>query len=185
MKCFEASLPGVMVVETAVHADARGQFMELWNAERYRAVGLDQTFVQDNISISERHVLRGLHFQWPQPQGKLVSVASGEIFDVAVDIRVGSPTFGRWEGFTLSSAEGTQLYIPEGFAHGFATISARAVVVYKCTTRYNPSTERVLRWNDPAFGIDWPVREPILSPRDAAAPGVAELPTTALPMFRA
>ncbi|MGH7667959.1 MAG: dTDP-4-dehydrorhamnose 3,5-epimerase [Gemmatimonadaceae bacterium] len=185
MKCFEAPLPGVIVIEPAVHADERGQFMEIWNAERYGAAGLNQPFVQDNVSVSKRDVVRGLHFQWPQPQGKLVSAVSGEIFDVAVDVRVGSPTFGQWAAFALSATNGRQLYIPEGFAHGFATMSECAVVVYKCTAVYCRSTERVLRWDDPALGVDWPVREAILSARDAAAPHLADIPTSALPTFRA
>ncbi len=181
MKVTETRLPGVVVVEPAVFRDDRGYLTEVWNQKRYDGAGLPVRFVQDNLSSSKHGVLRGLHYQWPAAQGKLVSVLHGEVFDVAVDIRLGSPTFGQWVGVTLSSENRHQIYIPEGFAHGFAVLSETALVLYKCTEFYTPSDEASLAWNDPAIGIDWPISEPILAPKDAAAPTLADLPKHRLP----
>jgi len=170
MRRIETELPGVVVIEPDVYADERGYFMESWNARRYRALGIAEEFVQDNLSYSGRGVLRGLHYQHPQGQGKLVSVLWGAVFDVAVDVRRGSPTFGRWVGYELSSANRRQLYIPEGFAHGFAVVSEGALFHYKCTAYYERSLEGSIRWDDPDLGIRWPVEQPVLSTKDANAP---------------
>ncbi len=176
MDVFDADLPGVRVIEPDVHSDDRGSFLETWNARDYGRHGIDVTFVQDNLSRSRRHVLRGLHFQNPRAQGKLISVLEGAVFDVVVDIRAQSDTFGEWEGTVLSAENARQLYVPEGFAHGFVATSDEALFHYKCTDFYHPETEGVLRWNDPALGIDWPVEDPILSERDREAPLLEDLP---------
>lgn len=168
MKIFETTLPEVKIIEPRVFEDPRGVFMETWHQARYQEYGLPVHFVQDNQSFSIYGTLRGLHFQNPQPQGKLIQVLQGEVFDVAVDIRVGSPTFGRWVGVFLSEDNRHQLYIPEGFAHGFCVTGESAVVSYKCTDFYNPRAEGGVLWNDPEIGIRWPILAPILSPRDAA-----------------
>ncbi len=178
-----ATLPDVLLFESAVFRDARGAFRELYNEERFAAAGLHETFVQDNLSRSHRHVLRGLHAQHPRSQGKLVCVLEGEVFDVSVDIRVGSPTFGRWAGYSLSSDNAHQLWIPPGFAHGFIVLSEHALFSYKCTELYTPSAELAIRWNDPAIGIDWPVPIPSLSDKDASAPLLHEYPTERLPVW--
>jgi dTDP-4-dehydrorhamnose 3,5-epimerase len=170
MNVLETKLPGVVVIEPDVYQDERGAFMEAWNARCYRQHGLDVSFVQDNVSRSRRDVLRGLHFQNPYPQGKLVSVLEGQVYDVVVDIRVSSKTFGAWLGMTLSSENARQVYVPEGFAHGFLTTSEKALFQYKCTDFYHPEAEKSLRWNDPKLGIEWPVEEPVLSEKDAQAP---------------
>lgn len=170
MKLSQLRLPGVLLFEPRVFRDERGFFMESWNEERYAAVGLDAGFVQDNVSFSHRGVLRGLHFQNPMPQGKLVSVLSGSVFDVAVDLRIDSPTFSEWVGEELSADNLHQMYVPEGFAHGFLVTSDTAVVTYKCTAPYAPEYERSVRWDDPEIGIEWPIAEPVLSAKDAAAP---------------
>ncbi len=183
MNVIETDLPGVLVVEPDVFGDPRGFFMESWNRTRYEEAGLLAEFVQDNLSFSARGVLRGLHFQNPNPQGKLVSVLQGEVFDVAVDIRVGSPTFGQWVGVSLSSDNKRQLYVPEGFAHGFVVTSDTALFSYKCTDYYNPQAEGYVLWNDRELGIDWPVDEPILSVKDRAALPLKEIPADALPRF--
>ncbi len=177
MDVFEGDLPGVRVIEPDVYADDRGAFMETWNARDYGKHGLDMTFVQDNLSRSRRHVLRGLHFQNPRPQGKLISVLRGEVYDVVVDIRADSETFGEWEGMTLSDENARQLYVPEGFAHGFVVTSDEALFHYKCTDFYHPEAEGVIRWNDPGLNVEWPVDEPILSDRDRAAPLLEEVPS--------
>lgn len=175
--------PGPVLVEPVVRADHRGYFVETWNADRYSEHGLPAAFSQDNVSHSVRGVLLGLHYQHPRPQGKLVCVMDGEIFDVAVDIRVGSPTFGRWYGAWLSSDNHRQLYVPEGFAHGFCVMSREALVSYKCTDVYRAECDRNVAWNDPAIGIDWPIGKPRLSPRDAAAPRLDEIGESDLPVF--
>ena len=185
MNLTETRLPGVVVVEPAVFRDDRGFLTEVWNQRRYDDAGLGVRFVQDNLSSSRRGVLRGLHYQWPAAQGKLVSVLHGEVFDVAVDIRAGSPTYGEWVGVTLSSENNHQIYIPPGFAHGFAVLSETALVLYKCTEPYTPSDEGSIRWDDPAIGIDWPVSDPILAPKDAAAPFLADVPADRLPTIAA
>jgi len=174
MRVTPTALPEVLMVEPTAHEDARGFFLELWQAERYGAAGIRGPFVQDNLSRSRKGVVRGLHFQEPDPQGKLISVLSGRIFDVAIDIRRGSPRFGRWIGEELSDANKRQLWVPPGFAHGFATLTEDAVVLYKCTDVYVPGHERVVRWNDPAIGIDWPWREAITSKRDRLAPDLSD-----------
>lgn len=181
MKVIETQLPGVVVVEPAVYRDDRGYLTEVWNQARYDATGLPVRFVQDNLSMSRRGVLRGLHYQWPAAQGKLVTALQGEIYDVAVDIRPDSPEYGRWVGVTLSAESGRQMYIPAGFAHGFAVLSEQALVLYKCTAPYTPSDEGSVRWDDPAIGISWPVAVPILAAKDAAAPRLAEIPADRLP----
>jgi dTDP-4-dehydrorhamnose 3,5-epimerase len=177
MDVFEGDLPGVRIIEPDVYSDDRGSFMETWNARDYGKLGLDVTFVQDNLSRSRRDVLRGLHFQNPRPQGKLNSVLKGEVYDVIVDIRSDSETFGEWEGMTLSAETARQLYVPEGFAHGFVVTSDEALFHYKCTDFYHPEAEGVIRWDDPSLGIDWPVDEPTLSDRDRTAPLLEEVPS--------
>lgn len=181
MKVLPTTLPGVVLLELDVFTDARGRFMETYRRERYEeagvAIGLE--FVQDNFSTSVRGALRGLHYQLAHPQGKLIHVPRGEVFDVAVDVRVGSPTFGRWSGTVLSADNHRQLWIPPGFAHGFLVSSDSADVAYKCTATYAPGDERSVRWDDPELAIAWPLEGgPLLSPRDAAAPLLreAELP---------
>jgi dTDP-4-dehydrorhamnose 3,5-epimerase len=175
------TLDGLVLLEPRVFADARGYFLETWNAARYRALGVGPDFVQDNLSSSTRGVVRGLHLQHPRGQGKLISVFRGEVFDVAVDVRVGSPTFGRWEGVILSAENRRQFFVPPGFAHGYAVTSDDALVAYKCTTPYDPSVELSVRWDDPALAIRWPEGAHLLSPRDAAAPRLAEIEPARLP----
>lgn len=177
-------LPGVLLIEPRIFNDHRGHFFESYHGERYHAHGLPQRFVQDNISHSKRRVLRGLHYQLGSPQGKLVMAIVGEIFDVAVDIRRGSATFGQWVGAMLSSEDHRQIYIPEGFAHGFCVLSETATVLYKCTTYYAPAEERTIRWNDPALGIAWPLTDPILSGKDGGAPILSTMPEEELPLFQ-
>ncbi len=184
MNTIESPLPGVLVLEPRVFRDDRGFLLETWKSDRYAALGLPEQFVQDNLSHSRRGVLRGLHYQHPTAQGKLLTVLHGEVFDVAVDIRAGSPTFGRWFGTTLSSENLKQLWVPEGFAHGFLVTSDQAVVLYKCTELYTPSDEGSVLWNDPEIGIEWPSSQPpVLSPKDAAAPRLRDLPPNRLPRF--
>lgn len=170
------ALPEVLLVEPQVFGDARGFFLETYSARRYAAAGIPPAFVQDNVSRSRRGVLRGLHYQEPDAQGKLVSALEGAVWDVAVDVRVGSPTFGRWAGAELSAANKQQLWVPPGFAHGFVVLSDEALFAYKCTAYYRPEYERVVRWDDPAIGIAWPeMGARTLSPKDAGAPTLAEL----------
>lgn len=181
MNVRQTELSGVLVFEPRRYPDDRGYFMEVWHQKRYADADVPETFVQDNISRSRRHVLRGLHYQHPSPQGKLITVLEGRVFDVAVDIRRGAETFGTWVGEELSAENGRQLYVPEGFAHGFVVLSETALVHYKCTAFYAPDCEHSIRWDDPTIGIDWPVEAPILSDKDAAAPTVDELAEDALP----
>lgn len=169
MRVSPTALPDVLLVQPVTHRDARGHFLETFHAERYAQAGIPGPFVQENLSFSHHGVLRGLHYQWPNPQGKLVFVLQGEIFDVAVDIRRQSPTFGRWAGVTLSADNHQQLWIPPGFAHGFCVTSAAALVTYKCTDYYAPECERAIRWDDADIGIAWPVSAPVVSGKDAAA----------------
>jgi len=178
MKFTATQLPDVVLIEPAVHRDARGFFLETFHQEKFRAAGLDLTFVQDNHSRSQRGTLRGLHAQRVHPQGKLVRVLRGQIFDVAVDLRPGSPTFGRHAWATLTDENFHQLWIPPGFAHGFCVTSEVAEVEYKCTDLYFPGDEIGVRWDDPALAIAWPVRDPILSAKDAALPTLEELRRT-------
>ncbi|MEW6663478.1 MAG: dTDP-4-dehydrorhamnose 3,5-epimerase [Bacillota bacterium] len=183
MKVIETGLPGVVIIEPRVLGDARGFFMETWQQARYAAAGLPEVFVQDNLSFSSHGTLRGLHYQHPYPQGKLVSVLQGEVFDVAVDIRVGSPTYGLWVGVTLSAENKRQLYIPPGFAHGFCVKSESALFAYKCTEFYHPEAEGGIIWNDPDIGIEWPVKAPLLSGKDGVYPRLREVPREKLPIY--
>ena len=174
MKFLPTELPGVVLVEPVVHRDARGFFLEVWRADRFAEAGIPASFVQENHSASVRGTLRGLHAQLaPRAQGKLVRVVEGEIFDVAVDVRPSSPHFGRFAVAVLSAENFRQLWIPAGFAHGFCVTSERAQVEYTCTAPYDPACEIAIAWNDPAIGISWPCGEPVLSPRDRAAPSLA------------
>jgi dTDP-4-dehydrorhamnose 3,5-epimerase len=175
VRVVATEIPGVLIVEPAVHADGRGFFLETYHADRYRSHGIPGPFVQDNHSQSSAGTLRGLHLQLPRPQGKLVRVIEGEIYDVAVDVRRGSPTFGRFVAVTLSAANFRQCYIPPGFAHGFCVVSATAQVEYKCTDLYDAASEIGIAWNDPAIGIPWPVASPLLSPRDQRHPTLAAI----------
>ncbi|MBA3892739.1 MAG: dTDP-4-dehydrorhamnose 3,5-epimerase [Gemmatimonadales bacterium] len=181
MKLIQTALPDVVAVEPEVHGDHRGFFMETWHAERFREAGLDLAFVQDNHSGSVRNTVRGLHYQIERPQGKLIRAVSGEIFDVAVDLRRSSPTYGRWVGTILSAANRLQLWIPEGFAHGYYVTSDGAEVVYKCTDFYFAEHERVLRWDDRDIGIAWPLgsHAPLVSAKDAAGLSFQALPAFA------
>ena len=181
MEVAETQLPGVLLLRPRVLRDARGSFLETWRRDRYAAAGIPDTFVQDNAAVSGHGVLRGLHYQWPEPQGKLVMVLEGEVFDVAVDLRRGSPTFGQWVGEYLSAENGHQLWVPEGFAHGYVVVSERAVFAYKCTRVYHPEFDAAIRWDDPAIGIAWPLDRPALSPRDLAAPCLADVPPERFP----
>jgi dTDP-4-dehydrorhamnose 3,5-epimerase len=169
-------LSGVLVVETSIHRDHRGHFIELYRQSRYDEAGIQRDFVQDNLSYSTANVLRGLHYQNPSAQSKLVSALFGEVWDVVVDIRQGSPTFGKWFGETLSNENGFQMWVPEGFAHGFVVLSPQAVVSYKVSTYFDSSADGSVLWNDPDIGIEWPVAEPILSDKDARAPRLKDVP---------
>lgn len=166
MKVIETPLSGLLRIEPRVFGDARGCFLETYQQSRFERTGLPTGFVQDNHSRSQRGILRGLHFQSPQPQGKLIYVVRGEIWDVAVDLRRSSATFGQWYGVTLSESNHWQLYVPEGFAHGFCVLSETADVIYKCTSYYAPEHEQTLIWNDPELKIPWPVADPLLSAKD-------------------
>lgn len=170
MKVAPTPLPGVLLVEARVFGDERGAFWESWRADRYAAAGIPGPFVQDNVSVSARGVLRGLHFQEPRPQGKLVAALAGVVWDVAVDVRPESPHFRRWFGVELRGGDGRQLWIPPGFAHGFCVLSEHAVFAYKCTEVYVPEADGGVRWDDPDLGIEWPLERPILSAKDAALP---------------
>jgi len=179
MKQLESTLPGVVLLELDVFGDHRGRFMETYRRERYLPFGIALDFVQDNYSSSQKGTLRGLHYQLTKPQGKLVWVTRGEVFDVAVDIRRGSPTFGKWFGSILSEANHRQMYVPPGFAHGFVVLSESADFLYKCTEVYDPKDERSIRWDDPDLAIQWPIEgTPTLSARDREASplGTADLP---------
>lgn len=179
----ETDLPGVLIIEPAVFKDSRGYFLETYQYEKYSADGLDARFVQDNHSHSIKGTLRGLHYQLQQPQGKLLYVIKGEIFDVAVDIRKGSPEFGKWVSAVLSGDNKRQLYVPPGFAHGFCVISEEADVIYKCTDFYAPDDEYGIIWNDPAIGIDWPEITPVLSDKDSKYKGLKEISKEKLPLY--
>jgi len=171
MKFTPQAIPDVVLIEPQVFGDHRGFFMETWRADEFAAAGIDLPFVQDNHSSSSKDILRGLHYQIKQPQGKLVRVISGEVFDVAVDIRKGSPTFGQWVGKSLSAENKRMLWVPPGFAHGFYVMSDHAEFVYKCTALYAPEHERCILWNDPDVGIKWPLvgdTMPVLSAKDKA-----------------
>lgn len=182
MKFEETSLPGVIQVTPTIFADDRGHFMETWQSSKFANHGIDAKFVQDNVTQSTRGTLRGLHYQVEQAQGKLVRVAQGEAFDVAVDLRRSSPQYGQWVGVVLSAENKRQLWLPPGFAHGFLVLSETAEFEYKCTDYYAPKFERSIRWNDPDIGIDWPLadgEQPMLSEKDAAAPLLKDAETYA------
>ncbi len=182
MKVIPTELLGVLVIEPKVFADDRGFFLETYNAARFREAGIPDAFVQDNHSRSNRNVLRGLHYQEPNPQGKLVRCSRGAMWDVAVDIRVGSPTFRRWVGLELTEENKRMLWVSPGFAHGFCALSDECDVIYKCTALYDPANDRGIAWNDPEIGIQWPISKPLLSPKDAAAPRLKE--AVVLPRYR-
>jgi len=177
-------LKGALIIQPKVFGDERGFLVEMWNQDRYSEFGVSKVFVQDNISASSRDVLRGLHFQNPNQQGKLVTVLEGEVYDVAVDIRVGSPTFGEWVGVELSGVTKKQFYIPTGFAHGFCVTSETALFGYKCTDSYNPKAEMTVLWNDPDLGIQWPSDHPNLSKKDEEGIPLAKIPEASLPKYQ-
>lgn len=181
MKIIETGIPGLVILEPVVHKDERGFFMEAWNAQRFAAAGLPGPFVQSNISRSTAGVIRGLHYQNPQPQGKLVWVLEGRIFDVAVDVRPDSPTFRQWAGVELSAENHRQLYVPEGFAHGFCVSGEAALLNYLCTSEYRSEYDAVIAWDDPDIGIRWPSVSGQLSPKDANAPRLRDIEHSSLP----
>lgn len=183
MKVTALLIPDVKLIEPQVFGDARGFFFESFNQSRYRDAGIDINLVQVNLSRSARGVLRGLHYQWPNPQGKLVSVLEGEVFDVAVDIRFGSPTFGQWVGAVLSAENKRQLWVPEGFAHGFAVTSDTALFHYGVTAPYDKAADASVRWNDARLAINWPIAAPSLSAKDAEAPFLDQIPEARLPVY--
>ncbi|GLQ48033.1 dTDP-4-dehydrorhamnose 3,5-epimerase [Dyella lipolytica] len=183
MKVIQTSLPGALVIEPQVFGDARGFFYESYNEAKYIAAGIRMHFVQSNVSRSSKGVLRGLHYQWPNPQGKLVSVLEGEVYDVAVDIRRGSPTFGQWAGVMLTAENHRHFWVPEGFAHGFCVLSDHATFTYQCTAAYDAKADAGVRWDDASLGIDWPISNPQLSEKDLKAPLLSDVPTERLPTF--
>ena len=186
MTATETALPGVLLIEPRVFGDERGWFFESWQQERYAALGISGPFVQDNQAYSRHGALRGLHIQNPHAQGKLVQVIRGEVFDVAVDVRRGSPTFGHWTGARLSAENRHQLWVPAGFLHGYLVTSNEALFAYKCTDLYHPETQFAVRWDDPDIGIDWPAGiEPLLSDKDRDAPLLREIDESRLPAFSA
>ncbi len=176
MKVQTTALEGVLIIEPDLYKDDRGFFLETWQHRKYSALGIEESFVQDNLSRSERGVLRGLHFQEPNAQGKLVTVLSGSVLDVVVDVRRGSPTFGKWLGMELTAESRRQVWIPRGFAHGFCTTSESADFFYKCTGYYDRNSERTIRWDDPEIAVEWPIQGPIVSPKDRAAPFFKDCP---------
>lgn len=182
MKITPTALPEVLLIEPRVFADNRGYFYESHQAKKYQDAGM-LPFVQDNVSYSKKNVLRGLHYQLTNAQDKLVSVLSGAVFDVAVDVRKGSPNFGKWVGYVLSDENHLQLYVPKGFAHGFCVLSEGAYFHYKCTDYYNPSSEYGIVWDDPTIQIDWPVTNPIVSDKDALNMKLSDIQENDLPIF--
>lgn len=183
MKLTPLALPEVVLIEPTLFEDARGWFYESWNRERFAEHGIRFEVAQSNVSRSVFGVLRGLHYQWPNPQGKLVSVLDGEVWDVAVDIRRGSPTFGRWAAATLSAANRRHMWVPEGFAHGFVVLSEAATFSYLCSAPYDRAGDAGIRWDDPQLAIDWPINDPSLSDKDARAPLLADVASERLPVF--
>lgn len=175
MKIINTALEGVLIIDPSVFSDNRGFFMETYNRDRYKAEGIAAEFVQDNFSFSVQGTLRGLHYQYPHPQAKLVQVMDGEIYDIAVDIRHGSSTFGQWAGVRLSGEDKRQFFIPEGFAHGFEVLSKTAMFSYKCSEFYSPECEKGIIWNDPDIGVEWSMTEPILSDRDKKLPFLKDI----------
>ena len=180
----KTKIPGMVIIDLDVFRDSRGSFLESYQKERYKEQGLDIKFVQDNHSHSTKNVLRGMHYQITQPQGHLVYVVRGDIFDVGVDLRIGSPTFGQWLGFRLSESRPQQLFLPEGVAHGFCTLSDKADILYKCTDYFDPYDEGGLLWNDPDLGIDWPIDQPIIHNRDSNFPVLKDISKKHLPSFQ-
>lgn len=178
---IETELPGVVVLKPKIFSDPRGFFAETYHRQKFAELGIALDFVQDNHSRSTRGTLRGLHYQWHRPQAKLCRVVEGEVFDVAVDIRRGSPTFGQWVGVTLSAEEMNQIFIPAGFAHGFVVLSECAQFLYKCSDFYDPAGEGGVLWNDPGLNISWPVTEPLLSEKDSRYPQLKNVPLNRLP----
>ena len=176
MRVTELSLPGLYLIEPRVFGDTRGFFLQTWQSREYLHSGLPGEFLQDNLSFSQQGTLRGLHYQKPNTQGKLVFALKGEVWDVAVDLRLGSPTFGRWEGVVLSAESHNQLYVPPGFAHGFCVTSGEALFYYKCTDLYAPENEHGIAWNDPDLDIPWPVRNPLLSSKDSSNQRLRDIP---------
>jgi len=183
MKVKTTALSGVIILEPDVFGDHRGFFLETFQADRYEQAGIHAAFVQDNLSFSVQHTLRGLHYQITRPQAKLVQVITGEIYDVAVDVRSGSPTFGQWVGVQLSGDNHRQLFIPEGFAHGFCVLSPSAHFMYKCSDYYTPDDEGGVLWSDPEIGIDWPVSAPIISEKDARMAPLNQIAQHRLPAY--
>jgi len=179
----ETELPGVLMIESGMHSDSRGFCKDIYRLDEYLSSGLDMIFVQDNHSHSAKNVLRGIYYQPKEPLGKLVMAVTGEIYDVAVDIRVGSPYFGKWTGVYLSPYNNRQLYIPEGFAHGFCVLSDSADVIYKCTRYYEARDDYGILWSDPDLDIDWPVKDPIISEGDRRSPKLADIPLSDLPVY--
>jgi dTDP-4-dehydrorhamnose 3,5-epimerase len=184
LEFMKTSLPDIIMVNPGIYKDPRGFLMEIFHQEKYAENGIHQAFVQDNYSHSKKDTIRGLHYQLKNPQGKLVCVIAGEIFDVVVDIRRGSPTFEQWLGVILSAENRHQIYIPEGFAHGFCVMSETADVIYKCTDFYKPDDNFGILWSDRSLGINWPVKEPILSEKDIQSPGLDEIPEERLPVYK-
>ena len=183
MKVLQTSISGALVLEPRVFTDERGFFLESYSERTLAEIGIEDKFVQDNHSFSRRGVLRGLHYQWPNPQGKLVSVLEGEVYDVAVDIRRGSPTFGQSVGVMLTADNHRHFWVPEGFAHGFCVLSEFATFTYQCTALYDPKADAGIRWNDAALGIDWPLSEPLLSDKDGKTPLLEDVPPERLPVY--
>lgn len=184
MNIISTPIEGLLIVEPRVFSDNRGFFMETYHKNRYQNSGINRVFVQDNLSSSVQNTLRGLHYQIKYPQAKIVQAVVGEIFDVAVDIRTGSPTFGKWTGAHLSGKNLRQLYIPEGFAHGFCVVSKTALVSYKCSDVYRPEDEGGIVWSDPDISIDWPIKDPIISEKDMRYPRLFELLPEQLPCWK-
>lgn len=184
MHVYETTLPGVLIIEPKVYGDSRGFFFETFQSEKYQQAGLTKPFVQDNISRSSKGVLRGLHYQLEKPQAKLVSVFQGAVLDVAVDVRQGSPHFGKWVAVELNDTNHRQLFIPEGFAHGFVVLSDTADFFYKCSDYYHPASECGVQWNDPKIGIDWNIENPHLSEKDLLYPPLHAVPTHQLPSYQ-
>ena len=183
MKFIQTPLSDLVVIEPKVFADSRGFFMEIFHAKKFLCAGIEANFVQDNHSVSEKGTLRGLHYQLPHAQGKLVRVTEGSVFDICVDIRHGSPTFGRWFGIEISAENKKELWIPPGFAHGFCVTSRKASFLYKCTDYYTPSAEHTLLWNDPELNINWPLENPILSEKDTRGLPLKNIPPESLPTY--
>jgi len=184
MNIIKTPLEGVLIIEPDVFEDSRGYFLETYQQKKYSALGIDPVFGQDNLSCSVRGTLRGLHYQLNRPQAKLVQAVKGVVFDVAVDIRVGSPMFGKWTGVELSDVNRRQLFIPQGFAHGFSVLSETAYFIYKCSNFYDPEDEEGILWSDPEVGIDWRVKNPLLSSKDALYACLSKIPLNRLPVYK-